>query len=327
MRSKFTFNQILPVIFIFSLLLGCESNLITEENQLEIDQSEESNQAQTNDNECPEKPEKLDPKNVEKINLNDEGTTVSDQLTASEALGYTFRGEEGQKLMYSTEEELCMWVYTPDNELLEGLELPTDGSYTVQISIPQGAKTFELGMVLREPNFSSGTSAKTNNPSNNSSNFNSNTDSSLDSEKAVQLIREWQQAKRQIFAPPYDRRLGEELLTGQAYAKRIRQSDGSESSVDWLENNNAYYTYRSQAVDEVNHFQSLNDSAFLDVVISEARTLCLDSKAVQDNTAQDKMLVRYDFQYVEGKWKILGIETKDVINRRDNPNPSCRIIN
>ncbi|PNW27009.1 UNVERIFIED_CONTAM: hypothetical protein BEN50_21460, partial [Euhalothece sp. KZN 001] len=284
-------GELLIFLFSCSFLFSC-TNPPTEESNTEETQQETNSETvqvdetKESDRGCPEKPGKLEASNVEKVSLDGNETTVSGQLTADEALGYAFEGKEEQKLSYSTDDEFCMWVLTPNNDVLEGLELPTDGSYIVQIAIPKGAKTFELAMELKNPesaissnNRSQGNSVdfsniQTNNNVNSSSPSSSNAPS-LNPQEAVNLIQNWQRAKRELFAPPYNRYLGEQLLTGKAYADNIRKPDGSGSSVDWLENNGAYYTYQLQAIDEVTNFNDLGGAAFIDIVTREKRTLCI----------------------------------------------------
>lgn len=315
MPNQFLYSQILLIILTSTFIFGCGSTTTTQEKSLETEKQKIS------EKQCPDRPEKLDRINVEQISLDDQEKIVSNQIKEGEVLGYIFQGKEGEKLMYNTDEEICIWVYSPDNNLLESLELPSDGSYTVQVATPIGAKKFELAMVLKEPDLS------LNNSDQASSSLNSKTEESLNSQDIVEIIKEWQKAKRQIFAPPYDKQLASQFLTGNAYYQRISPLDNSESPVDWLYNNNAHYTYRSQTVEEVMNFQQIGDSAFINVVLKEERTLCVDGRPTKDNTATDELLIRYDFQYIDEKWKISDQETKDVINRRDNPNPSCRIIN
>ncbi|NBD33283.1 MAG: DUF4101 domain-containing protein [Cyanobacteria bacterium] len=351
MISKIYCHPILLLILTCSFLFSC-SNSSTEDSQNQPTESEANSETVTVDEtenksgECPEKPGKLNSSNVEKVNLDQSETTVSGQLIAGEALGYSFEGKENQKLTYSTEDEFCMWIYTPDNDILEGLELPKNGSYTVQISIPKGAKTFELSMQLRSLDSSSASNnsgqsgntsfdnIQTNNTNSSQNNIqtNNNTNSSrsnvpsINPQEAVNLIQNWQQAKRELFAPPYNRYLGEQLLTGKAYADNIRKPDGSGSSVDWLENNGAYYTYQLQAIDEVTNFNDFGGSAFIDVVTKEKRTLCINGRASRDdNTTYDKRLVRYNLQYVKGQWKIASYETQRVIDQGYNSNKSCQI--
>jgi hypothetical protein len=146
---------VLPCIFFF----GCSQAELTQEEEKPASQQLPERKSKTvtveefqaKDQKCPETPGKLDPNKVKTLKLDQQKTRVSGQLTADEALGYSFEGEKDQKLIYSTEDKFCMWIYTPDHELLEGVKLPTDGSYIVQISIPKGAKTFELALSLEQP--------------------------------------------------------------------------------------------------------------------------------------------------------------------------------
>lgn len=332
-------NKILFFIFTCTFLFACSSES-SNQNQTEKNKQKSNSEtikvdeANNRNGKCPDQPGKLDPSNVEKVTLDGNQTTVSGQLTADEALGYTFSGKKDQKLSYSTQDEFCMWVLTPNNDPLEGLKLPEDGSYIVQISIPKGAKTFELAMQLKNPDSSydfqdrsqsNSFSFRDNQNSNNINSSPKNTPS-ITAEKAVNIIQKWQEAKRQIFAPPYNRYKGEKLLTGKAYGDNIRKPDGSGSSVDWLENNEAYYTYQLQKIDEITNFQDFGGSALIDIVTREKRTLCIDGQpSHDDNTAYDKRLVRYNLQYIEGQWKISSYDTQKVINQAPNSNKSCQI--
>jgi len=88
---------------------------------------------------------------AEEINL-EEIVKKSGQLTAGKYRGYTFEGTKGQKFNYSTPNNICLWIVQPNTQLLDGVELPIDGKYTVQITIPQGSSTFELEMSLNNDN-------------------------------------------------------------------------------------------------------------------------------------------------------------------------------
>jgi hypothetical protein len=108
-----------------------------------------ANSMQQKSNDCPDKPEvRLDVKNVKLIVLNNQTTTESGIASKSKSTGYTFDAQQGQKLSYKTNADVCLWVYTPDNELLNSGILPKAGKYTIQISAPKGSTTFELAMNL-----------------------------------------------------------------------------------------------------------------------------------------------------------------------------------
>jgi len=107
---------------------------------------------QTQTNECPAKPQgTLDISNVESIPLNTKGIKQSGIVNANKSVGYTFEVKSDQKLNYKTNDEICIWVYTPDNQILTNKELPQTGKYTMQISALQGTTTFEIEMSLETP--------------------------------------------------------------------------------------------------------------------------------------------------------------------------------
>ena len=117
-------------------------------------------------------------------------------------------------------------------------------------------------------------------------------------QEAVDLIRKWLNAKEQIFAPPYNRNLASEILTGRAYECNL-------GSIDWLENNGAYYSYGVRRIDEVTQFAESGNNATIEVKFTEQRTLHnanggIDRKA--SKFGQSKML--YNLRRDNGQWKI-----------------------
>ncbi|WP_414577751.1 protein kinase domain-containing protein [Anabaena sp. CCY 9402-a] len=134
----------------------------------------------------------------------------------------------------------------------------------------------------------------------------SSPNSSITQQEAVALIQNWQEAKRVLFAPPYDRQRGAELTTGEAYRKNI----GSGSSQEWLENNNSYYRYGVQRIDSVRRFVANDNQATIEVVITEDRKLYRNGKLITDkNTAFETVLVRYSLQKENGQLKIADYAT------------------
>ncbi len=99
--------------------------------------------------ECPQEPTvALKPENVKSVSLNQEELSVSGNVRRNKSVGYTFEAEAEQELKYQTSEEICVWLYTPDNEILSGTVLPKNGKYIVQVAIPQGSANFSLKMSL-----------------------------------------------------------------------------------------------------------------------------------------------------------------------------------
>lgn len=98
---------------------------------------------------CLEKPEQsLESQNVKPIVLGDRILTESGIASQSKAIGYSFEGKANQKLTYTTNKNVCIWVFAPDNQLLNTGVLPTTGKYTIQVSAPQGSTTFDLSVGL-----------------------------------------------------------------------------------------------------------------------------------------------------------------------------------
>ena len=109
---------------------------------------------------CPSEPTvMLNSRDVQTISLDSEATIVSGMVSPNKHSGYTFSATSGEKLQYETEDDLCFWLYTPDNQLVNTTELPVTGDYTLQVAAPQGSKSFELAIAFQsdqsEQDFSS----------------------------------------------------------------------------------------------------------------------------------------------------------------------------
>lgn len=137
--------------------------------------------------------------------------------------------------------------------------------------------------------------------------------SSIAKQEAVALINRWQESKKVLFAPPFNRQLGAELTTGEAYRKNI----GSGSSLEWLQDNNAYYRYGVQRLDSLENFVASGDQATIEVVVTEERTLYKSNGNIdRDSTALDTRLIRYSLQRENGQLKISDYSTVRVISSR-----------
>ncbi|MEB3146484.1 MAG: hypothetical protein VKL02_10150, partial [Cylindrospermopsis raciborskii 1523720] len=98
---------------------------------------------------CSDKPTvSLNAKNVEKITFNQGRISKSNQVSVEQHVGYTFAAIAGDKLSYSTDSDVCIWVFTPDTEIVKGKDLLKTGQYTIQVGAPQGVKNFNLEVGL-----------------------------------------------------------------------------------------------------------------------------------------------------------------------------------
>jgi serine/threonine protein kinase len=145
-----------------------------------------------------------------------------------------------------------------------------------------------------------------------------NTNNLISQDAAVTTVSSWIKAKGEIFSPPYPKEKGRQLLTGSAYERNIQKSadpdscitsgkseDDCLSSVQWLERNDAYWTYGVQRIDDVKRFEPSGDRATLVVSVTEQRTL-FNSKGNIDKTQSGLFTstVTYNLVIEDGQVKI-----------------------
>jgi len=266
----------------------------------------------SNVNGCSDKPTgTLNSKNVETVSIGNTVSTLSRNASAGKDVGYTFSGNTGQKLSYQTQDDICVWVIAPDTEVLSGGSLPKTGSYTLQVSVPKGAKTFKLDVSFgdlstvqvspsspvsssSQPSQVPQASPTTISPSQPSAS------SSLDQATANQLVADWLNAKSKIFAAPFDRGVASQYTTGPLYID-ITKSGGS---IDWLQNNGSYYRYDSVKVTDSRYFSNSGNQPSLEVTIYEDRTLQGRNGIDQAQSGSSTKNFIYYFQQENGQWKI-----------------------
>jgi hypothetical protein len=261
---------------------------------------------------CAEKPiVSLSGKEVETVALNESTITKSGQVSASKNIGYTFTATIGQKLSYSTDADVCLWVFTPDNEILKGGDLSKNGKYIIQVAAPQGAKTFDLkiSLGLLETASSTPTASPTNTPENNNSqssleNDNLQPENDISQEQALELVQKWYAAKPRIFAPPFDRDLLNELATGKLY----QRVGGEGGSIDWLQKYNRYYTYNKSAITNIMGFSSSGSRPYIKVRVVEELYLQGEKGIDKTNSGEYKIDYIYFFTKENGTWKIYSNE-------------------
>ncbi len=131
----------LLIFLIILILSGCSKGSQNLEEQAELN--------------CPEKPKiLLDNQDLKLIKLNEQIISVSGIINPSKTVAYAFFAKAGQKLHYQTNNNICLWIYTPDNQLINENILPKNGRYIIQISTLKGSQTFELKISLDASGFS-----------------------------------------------------------------------------------------------------------------------------------------------------------------------------
>ncbi|MDJ0554569.1 MAG: IMS domain-containing protein [Microcoleaceae cyanobacterium MO_207.B10] len=123
---------------------------------------------------------------------------------------------------------------------------------------------------------------------------------SISQKEAEKLIQSWLKAKKDIFAPPYNRQLAAELTTDKVYDTIT----GLSGAIAWLKENNAYYQYEVQKIDSVEDFYNQGSEASITVKITEAYRLFKNNQLETKRTADSQLTVIYNLKFIDGKWKI-----------------------
>ena len=220
---------------------------------------------------CSEKPNNSLLK-AEEIQLDNQSITKSGQASADKSVGYTFTAQAGQKLSYRTKDDICIWIYTPDNQLLNSGELPQTGKYILQVSAPRGSTTFNLEMSLgtleaSQPSVPSPSSAETSDSHSTTPAISPSATevADLSRDEALQIVQNWYQAKSHIFGFPFDKSLVEQYATGKLYQDTLKPN----GSIDWLQSNSSYYTYDNSQINKILSFQNSGYQPSLVVNISK----------------------------------------------------------
>lgn len=117
-------------------------------------------------------------------------------------------------------------------------------------------------------------------------------------EEGVALVQSWLDAKKTVFAPPYDLDVAANFLTGPAWTA-VAKRDGS---VDWLRQNNTYYRYGGNQVTLKRVVKLAAKQAILDIYIQEQLSVYKDGHLRQSKTDRDTY--RFDLRRVGDTWKI-----------------------
>jgi hypothetical protein len=130
------------------LLTGCE--ILSEHwRQLSTTMNIVSSNSSNKIQQCGEQPSgNIAPPNIKLINLSAINTKESGQIRQGSYLAYQFPAQAGQQLNYRTEDNLCIWVYAPDRQLIKTKDLPQTGQYTIVLTALKGATTFDIKMSL-----------------------------------------------------------------------------------------------------------------------------------------------------------------------------------
>lgn len=123
-------------------------------------------------------------------------------------------------------------------------------------------------------------------------------DSGLTELQARAIVEKWLTVKSQIFAPPFNVDLANETVAEGPLWTDLTKENGS---IQWLQNNNSYYTYSSIRVNRVNGFTPSPSMPSIIVSITEDSTLHSPRGSSPSSSTRDWV---YILKEEQGRWKI-----------------------
>lgn len=245
---------------------------------------------------CPKSPRSIPlAEDIKPVSLSDQPLSVSGQLNDRDYRGYTFKAKADQRFSFRTKDDLCIWFFAPSKQFLGAKDilysssLPRDGDYMVLVSaLTKSSKNFTLEMSL-QPAFPTLSVSPT-----------ATAASDFSQSLAVQLVRDWLNARSQVFAPPFNREIASQYTSGPLYYD-ITKPNGS---IDWLQSNNFYFIYRGSNVDKVWSFKTSESQGFLEVTVSEDRSLFGPKGEESPQSGKTVKKLFYIFKKENGSWKI-----------------------
>lgn len=300
------------------ILASCKGSLNSENSGVEATTS-----TQVETQECPATPggSLTDPTSIDIM-----GKTVqkSGSLRSKDNIGFTFSGKQGQKLNYSYNDEVCVWIFAPDNSILSGTELPTDGIYTIHLTSLKGTTSFDIEVGLSEstiaeqatpapaqvvviqqpPTQVNSQPVQQVQPATQPYSPPQPAPSTVDftQNEAVELVSSWLSQKGRVFSHPFDLSPAQQYIStsGPLYHD-ISKPDGS---VDWLRKNNAYYQYRESRITQVSSYYTSGSMPELAVSIYEDKTLNTPKGVDSTVSGSSTQTFVYSFVKENGTWKI-----------------------
>lgn len=126
----------------------------------------------------------------------------------------------------------------------------------------------------------------------------------LNDTSATQFLEKWLNAKKTIFAPPYDLNQIDIMTTGKLKADLL----SSNGSLQWLIDNNAYYRYNIQRINKIVSLTIKENKATLVADIYEEGTLYLNDRVIEKDSYARNLRNKYDLLFVDAEWKIADYE-------------------
>lgn len=235
---------------------------------------------------CPSKPTKiLLEENVQQIDLEAEKLIVSSKINTNQNIGYVFPVRAGQKLNYQTNQNTCLWIFTPENDLLNSpknktvsnLELAQSGTYIIQISTIKSWLNSELNINL-----------------------------GLSRKEAVSVLENWYREKEQILGQTFDNQVLNQYTTGKFNERTL-------NTVSEIAKTKCYYTFKETTIEEVVSFNNIPQRPVLVVKVYEEYERYSSPKFRKCPQADSpyRATITYWLEQDNQEWKIYNSELKN----------------
>ena len=122
--------------------------------------------------------------------------------------------------------------------------------------------------------------------------------SGLTEQQARAVVEQWLTVKSQIFAPPFDTNLADQVVASGPLWTDLTKPDGS---INWLKKSNSYYTYDTIRVNRVLRF--LPSPTMPSIVVSVTEKSILHSPKGQEKSTGENDWI-YTLKKEDGRWKI-----------------------
>ena len=122
--------------------------------------------------------------------------------------------------------------------------------------------------------------------------------SGLTQQQARAIVEQWLTVKSQIFAPPFNTDLADQVVASGPLWTDLTKPDGS---IQWLKNNNSYYSYSAIKVNRVIRYMPSPSMPSIVVSVTEASTL---HSAKGNETSSSTKDWIYILKKESGRWKI-----------------------
>ena len=122
--------------------------------------------------------------------------------------------------------------------------------------------------------------------------------SGLTQEQARAIVEQWLTVKSQIFAPPFNTDLADQVVAAGPLWTDLTKPDGS---IQWLKNNNSYYSYSTIKVNRVIRY--MPSPSMPSIVVSVTEVSVLHSPKGSETSSSTKDWI-YTLKEESGRWKI-----------------------